>query len=262
MHVARSMAVLSLLALALVSCGSGGGGGDVRVVSINLNPAAVSAGSVVTLSASISAPGQSVSGLVKNWTVTAGLLTVDQPDFSLLLRQTARGVSATSVSTTAGVVYWIPPTDTGSATITCAVANDSQSLDVIVGSSPVTLSVVSGDGGSKICTVAAHGVADLYQAAFRISFTSAWSPAGAEPGDFLGASEDILDLAMLDQNGFVPMAITRKGDVPGVDGSGTLATVTFDPAGTTSSARGAANIPFELSMVILRDSRNQPIATQ
>ena len=254
------VAAVALAAVLLVSCGGGGGDGDgVTITGINLNPAGVTAGSIVALTASISAPGQSVSSLVKNWSVTAGSLTVAAPDFSLLLRETARGTSATSVSTTGATVYWLAPAAGGPATVTVAVEGDSESLDVTVQTSPVTLSVTSGSGGAKICTIATNEVTDLYQAAFRVNFTSAWQPASAEAGDFLGGANDILTLAMLDQNGFVPMAITRKGDVAGIDGSGTLATIEFTPAQATSATREVAEVPFELSMVILRNSTDEPI---
>lgn len=254
-----SVAAVALAAVLLVSCGGGGEADGVTITGINLNPATVTAGSIVALTASISAPGQSVSSLVKNWSVTAGSLTVSAPDFSLLLRETARGTSATSVSTTGSTVYWIAPASGGLATITVAVDSESESLDVTVGSSPVTLSVTSASGGAKLCTVAANGVTDLYQAAFRINFTSAWTPASAEAGDFLGSADDILTLAMLDQNGFVPMAITRKGSAAGIDGSGTLATIEFTPSQATSATREVADVPFELSMVILRNSADEPI---
>ena len=254
-----SVAVAALAAVLLASCGGGGDGDGVTITGINLNPAAVTAGSIVALTASISAPDQSVSSLVKNWTVTAGSLTVSAPDFSLLLRETARGTSATSVSTTGTTVYWLAPAAGGPATISVAVESASESLDVTVQSSPVTLSVTSSSGGGKICTIATNGVTDLYQAAFRINFTSAWQPASAEAGDFLGGPNDILTLAMLNQNGFVPMAVTRKGNVAGIDGSGTLATIEFTPAQATSATREVADVPFELAVVILRNSADEPI---
>lgn len=255
------LTALLLITSALFACGGGGGGGDdVRITSIDLNPATVTAGSIIAVSASISAPGQSVSSLVKNWNVSAGSLSVDAPDFSLLLRQTARGVSAAEVSTTGNTVYWIAPATGGSATISVAVEGDTESLTVTIGASPVTLSVASGAGGSKTCTISANNVTDLYQAAIRLSFTGAWTPTAVTAGDFLGAEEDILTLAMLNQNGFVPLAITRKGNVAGVDGSGILAVITFDPAGGGSSVSQAADQPFVLEIMDLRDSNNQPIS--
>jgi len=57
----------------------------------------------------------------------------------------------------------------------------------------------------------------------------------------------------------VPCAITRKGNVAGVDGSGTLATINFDPTAGTSAARELSAAPFELSLVMLRNSGDQPI---
>lgn len=250
-----------LAVVLLGSCGGGGGGdGEVRVTAINLNPAAVTAGSIVTLTASISAPGQSVSSLVKNWNVSAGTLTATAPDFSLLLRETAHGASAASVSTTSDAVYWVAPASGGSATISVQVAEDTESVTVTIGASPVTLSVTSGAEGKKTCTISANNVSDLYQAAFRLSYSSAYRPAEASPGNFLGTADEILTLALTNQNGFVPMAQTRKGNVDGVDGSGVLATITFDPVIAASSVSQTAERPFVLEIMDLRDSNDQPIS--
>jgi len=260
----RSISKLGLVLVAVVAvflsaCGGGGGGADtVTITAININPSTVAAGSIVALSASISAPGQSMSSLVKNWTVSAGNLTADEPDFSLLLRETARGASAASVSTTANTVYWVAPASAGSATVTVQVDDATKVLNVTVGSSPVTLSVTSGSGGGKTCTITANNVTDLYQVAFRLSFTSAWSPDSVTTGDFLGAAADILELSMTDQNGFVPVAITRKGNVAGVDGTGELATIEFSPSGSSSSV-SQADVTFVLEIMDLRDSNDNPI---
>jgi hypothetical protein len=55
------------------------------------------------------------------------------------------------------------------------------------------------------------------------------------------------------------VAISRKGNAGGVDGSGTLATLTFEPTGGTSGMRGASAIPFDLDFVVLRNSSDEPI---
>ncbi|MCH7473013.1 hypothetical protein IIA79_08700 [bacterium] len=265
MQLVRIACFITLLMSAAVvaSCGGGGGnggGGQVSIASINLNPAAVTAGAVVELSATINAPGQNVSSLLKSWNVTAGTLMLSPPEFSLFLRQIAKGVSASSVSTANGTVYWVTPTTGGPATISLTVENTTKSSEVQVGVSPVTLSVSNGPEGSKICTVEAQSISDLYQAAFRVNFTSAWQPASVEPGSFLGGAGEILFLGLTNQNGFVPCAITRKGAAAGVNGSGVLATITFTPAQATSATREVESIPFELGLVILRNSKDEPIS--
>lgn len=257
----RVLAAFIVLVLMVAGCGSGGGDDEIRITSINANPAAITAGSVIALTASISAPGQSVSSLIKNWTVTGGILTADPPDFSLLLRQTARDTSTISLSTTSNTVYWVAPTNTSTITINLAVADQTKALQVSIGNSPVTLSVSNG-----VCTVAANEIDDLYQVAFRISHSSAWTPVSIEPGDFLGvpAAEgvtepEVLWLGMTDQNGFVPVALTRLGDVDGVDGSGTLARISFAKSSSTVATREVAEVPFEMSMIIMYDSTNRRI---
>jgi len=249
-----------LLALVLMaSCHGGGGGGTLAISSINLNPATVSGGTVVELTATISAPGQNPDSLTKSWTVSAGTVSTTQPDFAFILRQTAKGTSASSVSTAAKTVYWVTPAAGGSATITLTVGTASKERSVQIGSSPVRMSVTDGSGGQKICTVQVTNVQDLYQAAFRINFSSTWTPVSAAQGSFLGAAGNTLWIGLTNQNGFVPCALTKRGNVAGVDGSGTLGTVTFAPA-HAGSAAGSQAEPFELSLVILRNSQDQPIA--
>lgn len=259
----KSGAFLALvLLLALSACGGGGGSKAVSITSINLNPGTPAAGTVVALSATISAPSGDPNSLTKAWTVSAGTLSQTAPDFSLILRDTAKAASANSLSTTAATVYWLVPASAGNATISLAVDTATKSRDVSFGASPVTLSVSDGANNAKIVTIQAHEVTDLYQAAFRVNFSSAWSPVQADPGDFLGADTDILFFDMTDRNGFVPIAITRKGGAAGVDGSGTLATITFSPAAGSSSASRAASdaaSPFGLGLVVLRNSADEPI---
>jgi hypothetical protein len=261
MQILRSgLYVLILtLSIAAVSCGGGGnGGGGVNIVSISTNPASVSAGTVVELSAQINS-SQNPGNLIKNWTVSSGTLSTTAPDFSLLLRATAKGTSSSSASTAQNVVYWLTPTTVDQATITLEVESSTKTLTVSIGENPVTMSVTTGDGGAKTCSINANDMTDLYQAAFRVNFHSGWTPSAVEPGSFLGTAENILWLGLTDQAGFVPFAITRKGDAAGVDGSGTLARITFQPVSSGSSVSTTADQPFDLAVVVLRNSQNEPI---
>nr|MDQ3024186.1 hypothetical protein [bacterium] len=97
-------------------------------------------------------------------------------------------------------------------------------------------------------------------AAFRVTYSSAWTPATVSQGEFLGAPADTLFFELHNQNGFVPVAVTRKGNAGGVDGSGTLAVIQFNPTGGTSNARDVSAVPFDLDLVVLRDSDDQPIS--
>lgn len=249
---------LTAAALALIALAGCNGGKQVNPVVINsivLNPATVAAGSVVELSANIT--GGSASD-IKTWTVSSGQLSTSQPDFAFVLRGTAKSASESSLSTSNSKVYWITPATAGSATITLATGGAERSQNVSIGASLVVMEVTDTAGGRKTATVRVNGVTDLYQAAFRVSHTSAWQAESVEQGDFLGNTASTLFLGLTNQTGFVPVAITRKGNVSGVDGSGVLARITFAPR-TTSSAREASNIPFDVGMIVLRDSQDRAI---
>jgi hypothetical protein len=249
-----------LAALTLIVAGCNGGGSKpaaVTIDSIVFNPATIAAGSVVELSAN--ATGAAASD-IKTWTVSTGQLATAQPDFSFVLRGTAKAGSASSVSTPNSKVYWITPTAAGSATITVAIGSASKSQNVSIGASLVTMDLTDAANGKKVATVRVNSVTDLYQAAFRVNFTSAWQPESVEQGDFLGNTSDTLFIGLTNQTGFVPVSITRKGDVAGVDGSGTLARITFAPR-SASSVRNISAGPFDLGVVVLRNSHDQPIST-
>jgi len=254
-----ALTIVLVLLLAAASCG-GGGSKEVNIVKINLNPATASAGSIVELSASISAPGQSVSSLLKEWEVTGGSLSLAPPDFSMLLRGTSKAASETTSSTTNNIVYWMVPSTPGAVTITLTVGTATKTMTATVVNSPIVLSVSDGSGGKKVCTVSASNVNDLYQVAFRVNFTSAWTVDSVDQGDFLGSAGDTLFIGLDNQPGYVPVAITKRGNAAGADGSGVLATITFDPVETTSGTSSVAGIPFELDAAILRTSGNKPIA--
>ena len=243
-----------LLLFALASCGGGGGSSSqVSVTAINTGGGSISAGSVVPLSATISGGNGQV--MLKNWTVSAGSLMLNPPDFSLTLRATAKSTSETSVSTTGPTVYWVVPATAGTAQISVTVEGASRTLDVTYGASPVTLAVNSGSNGQRIVTVSASNISDLFGAAFRVNYSDGYTPVSVEAGDFLGPANEILFLGLANQADFVPVAITRKNGASGKDGSGVLATITFQPAASASSAKGASQADgFDLSSLFFIDS--------
>jgi hypothetical protein len=251
--------VLALAGVCLLAAGCNSPGDPPATVVINsivLNPGTVAAGSVIELSAN--ATGAAASD-IKAWTVSSGQLATSAPDFSFVLRGTAKAASASSVSTPNNKVYWITPVTAGTATLTVSIGTATKSQNVTIGASLVTMELTDAAGGKKVATVRVTGVTDLYQAAFRVNFTSAWQPESVEQGDFLGNSADTLFIGLTNQTGFVPVGITRKGNVSGVDGSGTLARITFAPRGT-SSARELSAVPFDIGTIYLRDSQDRPIA--
>lgn len=250
-----TVAVAGLLLLALSACNGGGGTTAVTINSLVFNPATIAAGSVIELSASIS--GASASD-VKTWTVSSGQLTATQPDFGFVLRGTAKSASASSLSTSNSKVYWVTPTTAGTAAVTLAVGAATRTQNVTIGASLVTMELTDGAAGRKVATVRVNGVTDLYQAAFRVTHTSAWRAESVEQGDFLGNTADTLFLGLTNQTGFVPVSITRKGNVAGVDGSGTLARITFAPR-ATSSVREVSDLPFDIGLIQLRDSQDRLI---
>lgn len=250
--------IVGVLALS-AGCGGGGGGNPATIVSINLNPSVAIAGGVMELTASISAPGRSVSNMIKNWTVSAGTLSASAPQFNLQIRQTAQDIGS-SVSTTSNSVYWTAPVNPGTASITLQIDGDSETITTNVATSPITFNVTSGENGTKTVTVRANNVSDLYYAAFRISHSSNWIPASADQGDFLGSVEQTLFIGLTNQTGFVPVAISKRGDAAGEDGSGTLATITFNSAqAPPAEGSSASSIPFGIEGVVLENSAGKPI---
>jgi hypothetical protein len=250
-----SLAAVMLTLIGIAACGGGGNKTPVVINNIVFNPGTVAAGSVIELSANTT--GAALSD-VKTWTVSSGQLAASQPDFSFVLRGTAKAASSSSLSTTNSKVYWVTPTTGGSATVSLSIGSATRSQNVSIGASLVTMELTDAAGGKKVATVRVNGVTDLYQAAFRVLHTSAWQAESVQQGDFLGNTADTLFLGLTNQSGFVPVAITRKGNVAGVDGSGTLARITFAPR-SASSAREASSLPFDIGLVQLRDSQDRLI---
>jgi len=71
----------------------------------------------------------------------------------------------------------------------------------------------------------------------------------------------VLFLGLTNQSGFVPIGITRKGDVPGVSGSGVIAEVVFTPrsAAASRAPRQLYLAGFELALYLLCDNRGEPL---
>ena len=259
MNLYRVAAIAGAVALALTATACKGGGKTntgVTINSITANPATVAVGGVTQLSANLTGADAST---IKTWSVTAGDLSVSQPDFAFTLRAAAKAASSSSVSTANALVYWVAPATAGDVTITLTVGGATKTQTISVGASLVSMDVTDAAGGKKVATIRANGVTDLYQAAFRVQFTSAWKPESVTAGNFLGASSDTLFIGLTNQTGFVPVSITRKGGVAGVDGSGTLATITFAPNSGSSSVSSLASTPFDISNVQLVDSHGTKI---
>ncbi len=268
----RSCTLSAVLAvfvgLAVVGCGGGGGKPQppppipaLSILSINTNPTTIHAGAYVELSATYNDPSLA-SGRVKIWEVSAGSLTEQPPDFTLLIRETA-GVKSTSaiLNTTADKVYWRTPTSPGSYTVKLSVAQASKTSTFTVVASPLVLSVQPASGGKTVVSVRANSVSKLYQAAFRVQYDpSRYTPIFAEPGSFLGTENEILFLGLLNQNGFVPVGITLKGDAPGKSGSGELARITFKPKTSSRNSSSLSLAGFDISFFVLLDEEGKPIS--
>jgi len=254
--VRAAIVVCLAFVLSLMAACNGGGGGTPTVNGINIDPGSPAAGSLVQVTGDVS--GSGAGSATKSWAVTSGTLSATPPDFGLILRGTAKAASAATLDTTANTVYWLAPVGGGSATLTLTIGESTKTKTVNLGTSPISLTVAN-NGSDKVVSVKATNVNDLYQAAFRVTYSSAWHPKSVSQGDFLGAAADTIFFEVHNQNGFVPVAITRKGSAGGVDGSGTLATITFEPSSGASSARDVSSVPFDLDFVVLRDSKDAPI---
>jgi len=261
-----------ILAALLAACGGGGGKKDNQsyppgtlpesraIQSINLSPSSVTTGTVVELSATYTNPG-TFENSTKFWKVSGGTLSEGAPDFDMILREVA-DVSGTSssLSTSASRIYWFTPTTPGSYKISLKADNASLDRIVDVTSAPVYLEVVPAEDDMMIVRILGREVSDLYQGAFRILFNpSLYEPLAVQPGDLLGGPDDVLFLGLTNQVGFVPIGITRKGDVPGVNGNGVIAEALFGKREVSHAPRALAIAGFELGLHIIRDSSGEPI---
>lgn len=114
----------------------------------------------------------------------------------------------------------------------------------------------SSDGSTLSVAVTVSNIADLYAYQFSLGFApDLLKASGYTAGDFLGdASAAMQDVVGLDATaGLVEFVYgSRFGPVPGVNGSGLLATITFDVLGS-----GVGSLAF--SDVLFLDSSNNDI---
>jgi len=263
-----SALLASLLAFVL-SCGGGGGGGggntpppppDVTIKDILFVPSSPGTNSLVELTASFSSRTPSAN-LTKNWSVSSGTLLETYPDFTLTPRHTPSAVKKPSLSTTASSVYWRTPPGAGSYTVTLVIGSAKLTRVISVVDEPVSMSVVTQPDGRKVISVTANGVTDLYQVAFRLNYNgTGYVIDSVTIGDFLGTPPNILSLVVRSLPNTIPIALTKKGNVPGATGSGVLATVIFKPRTGTSSLKSASISPA-LSVLVrsARDSKNREL---
>lgn len=261
------LAVIFTIAV-VAACGGGGGKPPIinpgdpptssTIQSLNFSPASVTTGTVVEVSATYT-NASAFENASKLWQVGGGTLTEEPPDFDLVLRETA-GIKAASatLTTTASKVYWLTPTKPGSYNVSLRIGNAYLVQPVEVTTAPIGLEVLPGEGDSVIVRVLGQDVTNLYQAAFRVVFNaSVYTPTEVTPGTLLGGNDDILFIGLTNQNGFVPIAITRKGSAGGVNGSGVLAEVVFTPKAASRAAASIGISGFELLRYVLRDSSGQ-----
>jgi hypothetical protein len=260
---AHTFALLALIAL-IASCNGGGGGHpypsgtlptSYAIQALNISPSTVTTGTVVEVTATYTNAAY-FADKIKTWEVTGGTISETAPDFDLVLRGTAgiKGASAT-LATASSKVYWFTPTSPGEYKIKLTIGKPTFSRKVAVTSAPVYLEVASGTGNTTTVRIMARDVSDLYQGAFRVIFNSErFQPSSVTAGSFLGGASDILFLGLTNQSGFVPIGITRKGNVPGVDGDGVIAEVVFTNRSTSHSPSSIAIAGFELGVYLIRDS--------
>ncbi len=259
-----------IIGLGVTSCGGGGGKRSsptpqplLVIEAINTQPSTISVSTVVTLTAIYNNPSLA-SGRQKVWEVSGGTISDEQPDFGLIIKETAglKSVSA-SVSTTADKVYWFTPSTPGEYTVSLTVGGASKQIAASVQASPIVLDINNTSDQNVVITVRASNVSNLYQAAFRITYNvNRYTPISVEPGNFLGSSNEILFLGLTNQQGVVPVGITRKGGAAGVSGSGTLSTITFQPKSQPATSRETSVhslAGFSISFYLLLDSQGNPI---
>lgn len=262
-------AVLAAAAALTISC-NGGGGGHVyppgtlpqsaAIQSLNISPSSVTTGTVVEITATYTNAAY-FEDQTKLWEATGGTMTESAPDFDMVLRGTAgiKSASAT-LSTVSSRVFWFTPSTPGSYTLKLKIGTASLSRTVAVTSSPIYLEVAPGASNTTIVRIMGRDVNDLYQGAFRIIFNAdRFTPTEAKAGSLLGAPADILFLGLTNQNGFVPIGITRKGEVQGVNGSGVIAEVTFTNKTASLTTSSLAVAGFEMGLYLIRDHEGATI---
>ena len=266
------LAVLAAAAAFTISC-NGGGGGHVfptgtlptsaAIQSLNISPSSVTTGTVVEVTATYTNAAY-FEDQSKAWDATGGTLTESAPDFDIVLRGTAGIKSANAtLSTVSSRVFWFTPSTPGNYTLKLTIGKATLSRVVAVTSSPIYLEVAPGASNTTIVRIMGRDVNDLYQGAFRIIFNAdRFTATEAKAGSLLGAPADILFLGLTNQNGFVPIGITRKGAVQGVSGSGVIAEVTFTNKTASLTTSSLAVAGFEMGLYLIRDHEGATIFGQ
>jgi hypothetical protein len=264
------IAVIAAVAALTISCNGGGGGGHIfppgtlphsaAIQSINISPSSVTTGTAVELTATYT-DSSYFADKTKVWDTAGGSLTETAPDFDLVLRGTAgiKSASAT-LSTTSSRVFWFTPTSPGSYTIKLTIGKATFSRSVAVTSAPIYLEVTPGANNTTTVRIMARDVTDLYQGAFRVIFNpNRFQATEARAGSFLGGANDILFLGLTNQAGFVPIGITRKGNVAGISGDGVIAEVVFSDRTASHAPSSIAIAGFELGTYLMLDSKGATI---
>ncbi|MEP0813697.1 MAG: hypothetical protein HRF49_03405 [bacterium] len=257
-NILVSIALISVIALA--ACNGGGKDGtpppdNNGVVTINdliVNPAQPGATSLVEITLDAAATVTPIEQRTKTYTATGGTLYAEQPDFTLVLRNSAQAGPAT-LSTKQNKIYWITPATPVQVTLTVEVGGKTHSKVVSIGNSLATMSIEE-QGSNKVVTVSVNGVSDLFQAAFRVNYqTSKYTAVSVEKGDFLGSGA--LFIGLPDKLvGSVPVSISRKRGEGGSNGNGVLARIIFAPKTTSGVRDTSASAAFDFEYVELRDS--------
>lgn len=261
--------VLAAVAALTISC-NGGGGRHVfppgslptsaAIQSLNISPSSVTTGTVVEITATYTNAAY-FADLTKTWEATGGTLSESAPDFDMVLRGTA-GIKSSSatLATTSSRVFWFTPSTPGSYTLKLTAGKATLPRVVAVTSSPIYLEVAPGTSNTTTVRIMGRDVNDLYQGAFRIIYNAdRFTATEAKAGSMLGAPADVLFLGLTNQTGFVPIGITRKGEVQGVNGSGVIAEVTFTNKTASLTTSSLAVAGFEMGLYIIRNHEGATI---
>ena len=230
-----SVALSILLGLGLImACGGGGGGGDRQpsnflITGIELEPAELFAGNTVRVSFTF--VGQRPEGDA-TWTVGAGTLSATPPAGPDLFTRASSQAGPTVM--VGDSLYWTLPDTPGTYGVQVTLGDQTKTLNVSVEENPLAISVVTQEDGDIRVEVAVKPTDAFFQAAFRVVFDpQRFIVVRAEPGDFI---QDPLFFALTDHNGFVPIAVSVKGqDAPRPSGSGVIARVILRPVGNSTS---------------------------
>lgn len=186
------------------------------------------------------------------WMTDGGSFVANPPDAWHLVRATA----ATTDTYTGAKAYLKFPSNATSVKVTVLLGEALKSASFTVVNSVVTLTSSSDGFGNTLITAKANEVTNLYQIAFRVYYdTSRFKMTGIKQGSFLGSSSNTLFLGHEFKSGQIACSITKRGEVAGVNGSGTLATITLTPIKSGSSSVEEEPVSIELDSARTSDGR-------